>query len=420
MKRLKQLVKISLRNVFRNKRRTILTLFILILGSNGLILVGGFFDNIMEGLREQFIHSQTGHLQVNVTGYYKKGTARPFQYMLKNTAQVQQEIEAVPHVLYTVPRLKFGGMASSEETGFAVFVLGVDPVRERQMGNLQYRDAKYPSIHIAEGEDLDPADPYGAILGKGLMEALDLKVGDSLTLLVTREGGALDGADYQVRGNFETIFKDFDDRVMKVNLNNAQELLGVPNQVHSLLVVLDETKNTSGVYQQLVARFKGKGLDLETIPWEEQGTFYRQSKALMDKIYATIQVIISVIFFFSIANTINMAIFERIREFGTMMALGNSRATIATTIFLEALSLGLLGASLGLLTGIGLAKLVSFIGIEMPPPPMGSYGYYAMISLSPRLLLETFFITLIATLLSSVVPAYRVCHFKIVQALGYV
>jgi putative ABC transport system permease protein len=374
----------------------------------------------LEGFREQFIHSQTGHIQVNVAGYYEKGASSPLNYLIKDAAQIQQEIELHPRVLYTVPRLKLGGMVSTDKTSIAVVALGVDPLREQRMGSLKMTNAKVSSINIVEGQDLDPSDPYGAVLGKGLAGALGLKIGDPVNFMTTRQAGAIDGALYHVRGIFETILKDFDDRALKINLESAQRLLNVPNQVHSLLAILEETSLTGRVRSELNAKFKTKKLNLETIAWEEQGQYYRQGKALLDKIYSTIQIIITVIFFFSIANTINMALFERMREYGTMMAIGNSRGTIFSVIVLEALLLGLIGSSLGLVVGSGIARLVSAIGIEMPPPPQGGTSYYATISLTSALLLQTFLISFISTILSSLVPGYRASHFRIIRALGYV
>ena len=420
MKRINFLFRISMRNVFRNKRRTLLTLTILAMGSVGLILVGGFFDNIMGGLREQFIHSQTGHIQFNARGYYKKGAAAPLDYLMKDVSGIQREIEANPHVTLTVPRLKFGGMASSENTSIPVMALGVDPDRERRMGNYQYRDALQPSINITAGRDLDAADDEGVIVGKGLLEALGLKVGDPLNFITTRGGGAIDGSRFYVRGTFETTMKDFDDHTMKMGLASAQGILGVSGEVHSLLVLLDATESTDSVRAALDARLAAKGFPLESITWHEQGRFYRQAKALLDKIYQVITLIISVVFFFSIANTVNMSLFERMREFGTMMAVGNSRTSIFSTIFLETSLIGILGAVGGIALGSGIAVLVSSIGIEMPPPPQGGNGYYAMIALSPPLLIATFVTAAVSTLLSSIVPGYRVCHLRVVEALGYV
>ncbi len=414
------LFKIAWRNVFRNKRRTCLTLCILGLGCTGLILVGGFFDNIMEGLREQYIHGHSGHLQVNVRGFHENGISDPLRYLMKDSSRVLEQISANPRVRLTVPRLKLAGMVSTDETSVAVSVLGVDPAAEREMGEFQYRDAKQPSINIVAGKDLDVSDLEGAVLGQGLMKALKIKVGESFTLLTVRDGGSIDGAQFTVRGSFETIFKDLDDRALKINLSAAQKLLGVSNEMHTLIVLLEDTAHTSLARQSLDEAFKTAGLNLELISWLELSNFYRLSKDLFDKINRTIQLIFFVVFFFSIANTVNMSLFERMREFGTMMAIGNGRGLIVFNLVLESCLIGLMGATLGIGVGAAAAKLISAMGIEMPPPPMGSNGYYAMISLNPGLLLQVFLVTTVATAISAVLPALRLYRLKIVNALGYV
>lgn len=420
MTALSRLLQISWRNVFRNKRRSFLTLMILVLGCTGLILVGGFFQNLLDGYREQFIHSQTGHLQVNLAGYFKKGASAPLDFLLPNSDEVRREIEATFHVAYTVPRLKFGGLASTDDTSIAVLAVGTDALAERKMGSSKAANVEHSSTRIIQGQDLDPEDPNGVLLGKGLAEALNVKIGDRITFLTTRKAGAMDGGEMRVRGVFETIAKDFDDRAMKMNLKTAQELLDVPNQVHSFLVLLDETSFTDEAQSLLQNKFLAGQKRLEVLSWEEQGLFYRQSKEMLKKIYSVIQIIICVIFVFSIANTINMALFERIREFGTMMAIGNSRTTIFMTIFSEAMLLGLLGSVLGVAVGLGLAHLISAVGIEMPPPPQSSSGYYAMITVTRGLIVETLLISVIATMVSALWPAMRASRFRIIHALGYV
>lgn len=417
---LKRLLQISWRNVFRNKRRSFLTLMILVLGCTGLILVGGFFQNLMEGYREQFIHSQTGHLQVNRAGYFKMGASAPLDYLMPDAESVRRQVEAFPGVNYTVPRLKFGGMASTENASVAVLAVGTDAVAERKMGSAKAGNVEHSSTRIVAGQDLDPSDGEGVLLGKGLAEALNVGVGDRLTFLTTRKAGAIDGAEMRVRGVFETIAKDFDDRAMKMNLATGQRLLDAPDQIHSFLVLLDDTALTEATQDLLRHQFLRDKKSLEVLTWEEQGLFYRQSKEMLLRIYSIIQLIICVIFVFSIANTINMALFERIREFGTMMAIGNGRATIFMTIFLEAAILGALGSLLGMAMGVGLAHVISAIGIEMPPPPQSSTGYFAMITVNRELIFQTLALSMLATVLSSILPAYRASRFRIVHALGYV
>jgi len=420
MRQIKTLLSIAWRNVFRNRRRTLLTLSILAIGCVGLVLIGGYFDNVLEGMREQMIHSQYGHLQVNASGYYQKGVTAPYDYLIRDVARAEAEIEKTPHVLFTVPRLKISGMASSETTTVAVVALGTDHIRETRMGSAKALNVTIPSIHILEGRDLDESDPYGVLVGKGLLKSLGLKLGDTINFLTTREAGALDGAPFRVRGVFETIVKDADDRSMKVNLGVLQKIAGVPNQLHTLMVVLDDTKNVDEVKSDLSRRLQAARLPLETLTWNEVDTVYRQYDALHQKICLIVQMIICVVFFFSVANTVNMALMERIREFGTMMAIGNGRGSVFGMIFMEVFLFAVVGSLIGVLAGCVVARIVSSIGIEMPPPPLGTNSYTAMITLSWPLLIQSYFISMISTLLSGILPAYRGCHFRIIEALGYV
>jgi len=416
---IEKIFRIAWRNIFRNKRRCFLTVSILVLGCTGLILIGGFFDNMIGGFGEVFIHSQTGHIQVNAKGYYQKGARAPLDFLLTDVDTLEKKILSNQDVTLVAPRLKFQGMVSSGETAIAVMALGVDPVAETKMGSFQTTGENMPSTNIIAGKDLDPSDPYGVLVGKGLLEALGLKVGDSLSFLTTRQGGALDGSEFHIRGAFETFIKDFDDRALKMDIKTSQNLLGLSNEVHSLLVILDDTSKTEQTRALLAAELQSNKPDLEFFTWVEQGQYYRQSKELLRQIYAIIQIIISIIFFFSIANTINMILLERMREFGTMMALGNKRSTIFALIFVETAMLGLLGSAVGLLVGCGLAKVVSMFGIPIHPPQAAG-NYYCMIDLSPILLIKTFVLSMVASVLSSLIPAYRVSHFPIIHALGYV
>lgn len=415
-----RLIKISWKNILRQKRRSLLTISIMVLGCSGLMTIGGYFHNIIEGFRDQYIHSQTGHLQVSARGFFEKGVSDPFRYVLKDLSEVQKIMLRNRHVLYTVPRLNFGAMVNNNNTNVAVVALGVDPVSEAKMGRYKADHSKFSSTNIVEGEDLDLKDSKGVLVGKGLLKALGLKLGDSFSLLTSQKSGALEGAELRVRGVFQTVVKEFDDRAMKVPLETAQEVVAMSGEAHSLLAILDDTENTEMVQRELESDFRAANLEVEIVPWTENARYYHQAKDMLGKIFRTVQTIIAVIFLFSIANTLNMAIFERIREFGTMMAIGNSRGVVFSVIIFEALLLGLIGATLGLGAGWGAAKAISAIGIEMPPPPQGSYGYYAMITLYPRLVFETFAIAMGATLLSALVPAYKASRFRVIQALGYV
>lgn len=419
---LRKLMYIAWKNVFRNKRRTFLTFLILILGSSGLILVGGFFASLEEQLRESYVYFQTGHVRVSKQGFFKKGSIEPLDYLIEDYDSVKQFIEDLPTVKYTAPRLSFDGMLSTDNRSMSVLAVGVDPKQEKRMTGSGYEKFSLKSSFLA-GEGLDSKDPYGIVIGDGLAEALGLKVGDSISFITTRREGAIDGADFHIRGIFTVGLKDIGDRLIKMPLTTAQEILGIPNQVHSLLIFIESTSQAEGFHDSLQARIADQGLPLEAILWRDQSPLYQQTKDFLDQINHVVQIIISIIFFLSIANTINMALFERMREYGTMLAIGNQPWVVFEVIVIEAGILGLLGACLGLLTGYGMGEFINLAGIPMPPPPLVATSYDLLkvsISSTPRLLLETFAISFLATVLSSILPAIRACRVRIVQALGYV
>ncbi len=397
-------------------------MLILVLGSTGLILVGGFFESLTDRLREAYIYSQTGHLQVNRRGYSEKGLIDPFKYLIADSEKISEALEGKSHVRYTVPRLNFAGMLSTDKNSLSVIAVGVDPLKESRMSQTPYRDL-FPAAGNLFGEDLDSKDPYGILVGEELRSALGLEIGDSVSFIVNRPEGAIDGADFHIRGIYTAGIKEVGERVIKMPMGTAQTLLGTPNQVHSLLVILDSTPLTYPVMDQLEEMMESEKWDLEIIPWADSGVLYKQSVSFLDRIYFVVQIIISIIFFFSIANTINMALFERMREYGTMMALGNERWVIFGMIFLEACMLGFLGGILGIILGAGVGHIVSSFGILMPPPPVSSGtigGLLVLILLTPKILVGTFLISFFATVLSSIIPGYRGSHFPITHALGYV
>lgn len=419
---IKELLYISWKNVFRNKRRSALTLLILVLGSTGIILIGGYFDNLIDRLRESFIWSQSGHIEINKMGFLEKGASDPFNYLIPNQEKLITEVEGSENVQFTAPQLILEGMLTTEKNNISVMVLGVDPAKEMRLLKTSFRD-QTPYTRILQGDPLSSKDPNGILIATELSQALDLKIGDLVTFLTTREGGGIEGAEFNIRGIYQAGLKSVGERLIKVPLATAQDILGTPKTIHKLIVYLDRTSNTPIVLQKLSDKLKNNATPLSLVPWYQQGKVYHQTKSFLLRIYHVVQVIISIVFFFSIANTINMALFERMREYGTMMALGNPRWTIQGVIFLEACFLGLMGGVLGIVLGGGIGEIVSSIGIPMPDPPLTTVGYGGMlVQIQPNflILLESFMIAFFATLLSSLIPAYRASHYSIVKALGYV
>jgi putative ABC transport system permease protein len=408
-------LKLAFRNVFRNRVRSLITLAAIAFGCISLIIAGGFFEDTFLQMREAYIHGHLGHIQVYKKGYLEKGNTRPFDYMIEHPQKVKELIASVDHVKFITPRLSFSGLLSTGENTVSVISQGVDPIGEKTIGIIEGASA---GVAIEAGENLSSDDMYNVVIGTGLAKAMGSKVGDFIILVSNTVGGALNALDMKVKGVFFTASKEFDDRALRMPITAAQALLRTDG-VQTLVVILDKTEHTDTVKNSLMDLFKNKNLDLELKPWYEMADFYNKTVELYGRQFFVLKLIIAIIVVLSIFNTINMSVWERAREIGTIMALGSKRYEVLKLFLLEGLILGILGGLLGIIVGTGLAYVISLIGIPMPPPPGANINWVAHIRVVPKLLFSSFLIALISSLLSSFYPAFRASRLVIADALRH-
>jgi putative ABC transport system permease protein len=397
--------KLALRNVFRHKTRTGMTLLAIIVGVVGLILSGGFVRDIFTQLGEVLIHSQSGHLQVAKSGYFERGGHRPDKFMIENSSELSKVIKGSPAVQDVMARVFFSGLLNNGRSDQPIIGEGVEPERENKLGS---------GMVISAGRRLTDQDANGMMIGHGLAKALKLSPGDWTNLVINTPDGSLNSLEFEVVGTFQTFSKDYDAHAVRIPLAAAQELLATEG-VNTLVVALKRTQDTESVEEDLLRRFAGKGLEVNN--WLKLNEFYAQTVEMYDAQFGILRIIILLMVLLSVANSVNMSVFERVGEFGTMMALGNRSRRVFGLIIAENAIIGLTGAICGVLLGIVLALIISAIGIPMPPPPNSDLTYTAHISIVPSVVAGAFTVGLIATILAAIVPAMRVRHIPVVDAL---
>jgi putative ABC transport system permease protein len=398
--------KLAARNLLRHKTRTALTLGAIALGLVGLILSGGFVEDIFVQLREATIHSQLGHLQVYKAGYYALGRKAPYRYMIREPQKTVAEVRDLPHVIDVMPRVNFSGLISNGRTSYPIIGEGVDAEKEARLSK---------SMVMKEGRQLDAKEAYGILLGEGVATALNLRVGDNAALLLNTPEGALNTLDFKVMGVFRTFSKDFDDRAVRIPIAAASELLAT-NDVHSLVFSLDTSEATDEVATVLRHRLRADAFEIKT--WYELSDFYQKTVDLYKRHFGVLRLIILGMVLLSVANSVNMNVYDRTGEFGTLMALGNNKAHIFRLVLAENVILGVTGAVAGTFVGTIAALTVSAIGIPMPPMPNTNVGYTAYIKLVPFELAFAFFVGLVASVLAAMWPARSVSRLPIVDALA--
>jgi len=399
--------KLAFRNIFRNRLRTGLTLAAIVSGVAAIIVSGGFVEDVFVQLRESTIHSRLGHAQIYRAGYLDYGQREPMRYLIEDPQPLVDQVRALPHVQDVLTRVNFSGLANNGRADLPVIGEGVEADKEARLGT---------AMSFIAGHTLQDDDPFGVIVGEGVAAALQLETGSPLNLTISTPDGALNTLEFNVVGVFRSFSKDYDDRAVRISQAAAQELLYTP-AIHSVVVALDETARTNGVVSQLRKQLEPLGYEVKS--WQELADFYNKTVALYKRQFGALQFIILVMLLLSVASTVNMVVYERTGEFGTLLALGLKRRQIFRLVLLENTLLGLVGGVLGILVGVVLAAAISAIGLPMPPPPGSNAGYTASIRIVPWILGVAALTGAVAASLAALLPGRRASRLAVVDALRH-
>lgn len=399
------MLKLAFRNLFRQKSRTAMTLTVIVFGVVGIILSGGFVQDIFVQLRDATIHSRLGHVQVYAEGYYELGRREPYRYMIKDPEYFSDQLRGWPAVSNVMQRVNFSGLLNNGATDLPIIGEGIEADKEAELGSFFF---------IIEGRQLTDRDANGVLLGEGVSRSLKKGPGEFVTLLVNTLDGALNTLELEVVGVFRTFSKEYDDRAIRIDLEAAKELLDT-EAVHSLVLFLNDTQATDDTARTLRAALDGYGYEVWT--WLELDDFYSKTVELYKRQFGVLQIIILFIVLLSVMNSVGMTVNERTGEFGTLRALGKRADEVYGQVILENVLLGAAGAALGVLVGVLAAYGISQAGIPMPPPPNSNAGYTAYIRIVPDIVAKASIIGFVATVLSAMVAARRPTRLPIVDAL---
>jgi putative ABC transport system permease protein len=399
--------KLALRNILRQKSRTAMTLAAIVFGVAGLILTGGFVADVLTQLGEATIHSQLGHVQVFREGFYEKGSRSPEKYIIEDADQIARFAAKMPEADTVLQRIRFTGLLNNGKADWAIMGEGVEPDKENHLGTF---------VRITAGRQLKDEDTSGVLIGDGVAKALALKPGDAVTLIMNTADGALNTTELNVVGVFQSFSKDFDTRAVRIPIDAARSLVSREG-ANSIVLLLHRTEDTALVKNLLIPRLQSLGFDIRD--WVELSDFYAKTVELYRTQFGVLQWIVLIMVLLSVFNTVNMSVFERVGEFGTLMALGNTRGYVFRLVMVENVMLGLFGAVVGVMLGIAVALAITEVGIPMPPPPNSNVAYTASIRVLPDTVMLAFLVGVGATLAAALLPARRVSRTPIVDALRY-
>ena len=400
-------IRLAVRNILRNRQRSVVAVSTVALGIVAFLLAGGFIEFIFQDLRETTIHSQLGHLQITRPGYFERGIADPYSFLLPGGSPDQDRVQRTPGFASLAPRLAFSGLISYREATMAFIGEGIDPEREKRLSS---------SVNIVSGRNLQSASETAALLGEGLARNVGLQPGDVVVILATAANGSPSAVEVTVVGTFATTSKQYDDRALRLPLSVARKLMKVQGAT-SWVVLLEQTEKTAAAVLDLRAALDDQRF--EVVPWNDLADFYNKTVVLFSKQVGVVKFIIGLLIVLTISNTQTMCVLERTTEIGTSLALGQRSRQVMRMFITEGALLGVLGGILGIVVGYLLAVVISAIGVPMPPPPGMAHGYIGQIVVTTALVGEGLVLALITTLLASVMPAWKASRMNIVDALRH-
>ena len=410
-------LKLAARNLLRYRRRTLLTALLITLGVMALLLfvaAAGSFKQTMVG---SITDSMLGHLQVHRKGYTQSIDNLPLNMSLQPKAveKIETALKADPEVAAYSLRVKLGAMFSNFAENTSIRLNGVDPAAE---------DAAVPALRqrISEGDKAGALVEPGKVLIPALLaRGMKVKVGDSVVLVVTNASGSVNGKTFTVGGVLEGITGP-GGRDGYIHISDARELLRMDkHEVMEIAVRLKSIDALDAVSKRLTASLdeiqnkEGKPAT-EVHLWSDLSPFANIVR-MIDLMTLFIRIMLIAIVLVSVMNVMLMAVYERIREIGTLAAIGTQPGKLMAIFLSEGLLLGLAGA----LAGIGLSyAVVAYLNIN---PLVFNFGR-EQITLHPALqLIEVggvLALAVVVSALASLQPAWRAARMDPIQALRHV
>ena len=372
-----------------------------------LVLAAGFIEWIFMDLRRATIETGLGHIQVMRHDYLEHGVADPYAYLLPDKAPELSKIEAIPHVRAVGSRLNFSGLLSYQDSTLSFVGIGVEPKKEEVVSR---------NLTFVSGSNLVDGVGDEVVVGEGLAANLGLKSGDRVVLLINTSTGSVNAVEATVRGVFSTQVRAFDEVAIRMPIAMARRLLRVSG-AHVWVVALDEVNSTDEVAAQLKSSLDASRFDVAR--WVDLSDFYAKTVTFLSGQLGVMRLLIAVIIVLGVSNMLIMNVLERTGEIGTLMALGIRRRKVVALFLTESFYLGLIGGAVGIVLALVCAKLISSIGVPMPPPPGRTSGYVGAILVTGPILFSAFAVTLITTLLAGLYPARKASRLVIVDALRH-
>lgn len=407
------ILKLALRNLLRNRRRSLLTIISMGGGYFLLSTMAAMTEGSYSNMIDIFTSDHTGHVQIHSEDYL----TRPSLYKtLEFNSAIDQHLMSQPRVQSIAPRIYSPSLAYGSNKSFPAQVIGIQPEKEANTSLLKNKVVQ--GVYLADGMTADGYFP--AMIGVSLAKQLRLSVGDELVLIAQGADGSIANDVFQVTGivGSESSYEKLN---VYLSLNAAQTFFAMGNQVHEWAIKLDHQKYARKVSQilQTDSQLLARQPNIQVAPWQVvEEAFYRGMQADKKGNYVSMGIIIFIVAI-GVLNTILMGTLERTHEFGVLRAIGTRPMGVFRLILMESTMLALVACLVGAVFALPTNYWMQTVGFVLPEPiDMGGIQFTAMLGeISWFSMGMPASVVLLSTLAVSVFPAIRAARISPLQAM---
>ena len=394
------------RNLWRNHRRTIVMVSAITIGVWAMIFMTALMRGMVNDMIRDGIRTLPGHVQVHHPDFRDDPSINnliPMSDAALTAAFSASDLEGWSS------RVKVPAIISSERESRGVTLIGVDPELEQSIDAI--------GSNIAEGRNLEDVNDGGVIVGRKLAEKLDTEVGKRIVLMSQDPDNEIADRGYRVVGLFEANLELHEETYVFAGKATLQKMLGIEGQVTEVAVLAADYRDVTDETEQVRRLMTG---DVEVLPWQELNSYLGSMLKVMDGFVLVWMIVVFLALSFGLVNTLVMAVFERVREIGLMLALGMRPASILGQIVVESILLLIIGLILG--NTLAWASVVPLQdGIDISAVAQGMEMFGASSILYPELTLDDMILANVVVLVlgffASLSPAWRASRYEPIEAI---
>jgi putative ABC transport system permease protein len=408
-------IKLAIRNIIRNKRRSFVTMLAIGVGFAAINLFYGYIHNAYRGLRIMAVQAEgLGHLRINKAGWQEKGKLQPEKYMFskEDTEKIIKLVTEEKGVILATPQSQVTGIVTNGIASTVFIAQGIVPQDDKIIRGT------WSAFRPVKGKELDDQKKYGVEIAQDLARYLNLTVGKDGVVMASTINGQMNALDIQVMGVYDTGSDFSNDKYMRFTYDFSQSLLDT-HSAERVVVLLKDWQMTEQMRVHLLQKLKAAGIDCEIRTWKELSLSYLKTKSMLDMMFFFLFTIVLVIVVMTTVNTMGMAIMERTREIGTLRALGLKRRGVSLLFSIEGALLGVLGSIMGFILFLCVWTYIRLFPPQYTPPGI-STSMSLTVGFVPQALLTMMLALVLLSLLAAIIPARRAARQNIVDALGHV